>query len=98
MICCAIHTYNLCAINCPKNVGPVAFLEALWPVSSGCMDCIIQLIPAWVEEAPGSVQVIQWPYEREFVQFTNESFLIMSIALSLKVGAFCSPDSAQLIQ
>src|SRR5260221_2710460 len=38
MICRAIHTYKLCAINCPKNVGPVAFLEALWPVSSGCMD------------------------------------------------------------
>src|SRR6266436_5438861 len=45
MICCATHTYKLCAINHPKNVGPVAFLEALWPVSSGCMDCIIQLIP-----------------------------------------------------
>src|SRR5258708_5571598 len=54
MICHAIHTYKLCAINCPKNVGPVAFLEALWPVSSGCMDHIIWLIPAWVEEAPVS--------------------------------------------
>ena len=78
MICHAIHsTYKLCAINHPKNVGPVAFLEALWPVSSGCMDHIIQLIPAWVEEAPGTVQVIQQPYEREFIQFTKDSFWII---------------------
>ena len=94
MICHAIHTYKLCAINCPKNVGPVAFLEALWPVSSGCMDCIIQLIPAWVEEAPGTVQVIQWPYEREFVQFTKDSFWIVVIDSSHKVGEFCRPASA----
>src|SRR5258708_4374139 len=94
MICCVIHTYKLCAINHPKNVGPVAFLEALWPVSSGCMDCIIQLIPVWVEEAPGTVQVIQQPYEREFVQFTKASFWTMVIESSHKVGEFCRPASA----
>src|SRR5260221_12030399 len=32
MICHVIHTYKLCAINCPKNVGPVAFLDALWTI------------------------------------------------------------------
>src|SRR6266436_6473948 len=94
MICCVIHTYKLCAINCPKNVGPVAFLEALWPVSSGCMDHIIRLIPAWVEEAPGTVQVIQQPYEREFVQFTKDSFWIVVIDPNHKVGEFCRPASA----
>src|SRR5260370_1085169 len=94
MICHAIHTYKLCAINHPKNVGPVAFLEALWPVSSGCMDHIIRLIPAWVEEAPGTVQVIQQPYEREFVQFTKNSFWIMVIDSSDKVGELCRPASA----
>src|SRR5260370_23518263 len=94
MICCVIHTYKLCAINRPKNVGPVAFLEALWPVSSGSMDCIIWLIPVWVEEAPGTVQVIQQPYEREFVQFTKDSFWIVVIDSSHKVGEFCRPALA----
>src|SRR5258708_18918757 len=94
MICHAIHTYKLCAINCPKNVGPVAFLEALWPVSSGSMDRIIQLIPVWVEEAPGTVQVIQQPYEREFVQFTKYSLCIAPIDSSHKVGEFHRPALA----
>src|SRR5260221_2336670 len=94
MICHAIHTYKLCAINCPKNVMPDAVLESLLPVISGCMDRIIQLIPVWVEEAPGTVQVIQQPYEREFVQFTKDSFWIMAIDLNHKVGEFRRPASA----
>src|SRR5258708_8077828 len=61
MICHAIHTYKLCAINRPKNVGPVAFLEALWPVSSGCMDHIIWFIPPWATEPPAPAQSIHHP-------------------------------------
>src|SRR6266478_598593 len=79
MICHAIHTYKLCAINHPKNVGPVAFLEALWPVSSGCMDNIIRLIPAWGKEPPGTVKVIQQPYGGDFVKFKKDSFWIVGI-------------------
>jgi len=58
------------------------------------MDHIIWLIPVWVEEAPGTVQVIQQPYEREFVQFTKDSFWIMVIDSSHKVGEFHRPASA----